>query len=150
MSPLAGHRGEPRAGDAQPGQPFSHRALVLGENKRGRSRADRRPGPVQGGQLRTGHLLVVERDDIAARRERQQISAAAVVPDAGARAHLGRALPGVGGQHAESDAQADGGLARHPGQLPGADHPDDGRAVAGRGGGADPGRGSVCLIRHPP
>jgi hypothetical protein len=118
--------------------------------QRGRRRADSHSGSFQNGQLRAGHLLVVERDHIAACRERQQIGAAAVIPHPGARADPGRALAGVRRQHPESDAEADGSLACHAGELARAYHPDDWFDAAAGSGGSDRGRGFIGLIRHAP
>ena len=92
-------------------------------------------------------MLVIERDDIAAGREGHQVVTVAVVADLGARAHLGGAVRGVRREHAEPDAQADGRLAGHPGELAGADHADHRhRRTAGNGcgpGGSGPGRSGL-------
>ena len=72
--------------------------------------------------MRAWHVLVVEGEHVAAGREIAQAGQRAVVAQPGPGHDLGRALAGVGGQDAEADAQAGGGLAGHPGELAAADH----------------------------
>src|SRR5262249_58715339 len=64
----------------QPANPVSHRTLVLGETQRGSGRADRRH-LVKPGQDRGRHVLMVERDDVATRPERQHVGGGTAVAD---------------------------------------------------------------------
>jgi len=140
-----------RAGDPAGGEPLPHGPLVLGEPERGRAGPDCRGGPGQPGQRRGGHLLVVERDHVAAGREGGQVIRAAVVADPGALADQGGAVGRAGGQDPEPDAQAGRRLAGHPGQLARADHADHGYRPARRGGRLRRRRGGdLGLITHAP
>src|SRR6202022_4495231 len=67
---------------------LAHGAFVLGVAKRVRARPDRGSGPLQGPQMRPGHVLVVERHDVAAAAEGGQVVQRAVVADLRARAAL--------------------------------------------------------------
>ncbi len=119
------HLGELRHGQAEPGQPAAHHQLVLGVQQRvrggvhGDARVDERA------QVLLRHLLVVERDGRAAAGERAQRGQvggrAGVHVGADQRGRVGR----VGGEHPQRLAEGDRGLVGHPGELPGADHPDD-------------------------
>ncbi len=84
-------------------------------------------------------MLVVERDHVAAGREREQVVQVVIVAHLDIRADLGSAVGGGVGQHPEPHPERDGRLVRHPGQLPGADHAHDGERGPG-----------VLIIAHPP
>ncbi len=91
------------------------------------------------GQVLPRHVLVIERDHVAAGREREQLVQVLIVAQPHVRADLGGAVRGRIGQHPEPDPERDGRLVRHPGQLPGADHAHDGERGPG-----------VLIIGHPP
>ena len=74
----------------------------------------------------SGNVLVVERDHIAVRGERQQLGQGRVVPDPHVGADLRGAVERRVRKHPELDAEADRRLAGHPGQLARADHPHHG------------------------
>ena len=142
------HRREPRAADAQVGDPLAHGQLVLGVAQRVRAGPDRGPGLLHGRDQRAGDVLVIERDHVAVAGEGQQVVGPAVVAEHGARGDLGRALVGGGGQDPEVDAQADRGRRGHPGQLAAADHPDHRRRRLCRRRRRRPGH--CTAVAHPP
>ena len=77
------------------------------------------------GQVRRWHMLMIERDDVAPRAEREHAIGLPVIADLCMRAHL-RGAVGCGiGEYAELDAETDRGLGRHPGKLAAAHHADD-------------------------
>jgi hypothetical protein len=120
--------GAKRAGDAEPGQPLAHHQLVLGQPQRGAARPDLDPRLLKRGQVIAGHLLVIEGQHVAAGRERAQVGQGTVIPHLGPGADLRGAVVGRIGQYGEADAEADGGLRGHPGQLAGAHHAHHGSA----------------------
>ena len=95
---------------------------VYRERRCGRAGPD--AGALERGQVRAGHVLVVERDHVAPGRERGNISQASDSPQPIPAADLGGALLRRAGQHPEADAEADRGLAGHPGELAAAYHAD--------------------------
>ena len=76
---------------------------------------------------------MVEGDHIAPVGERAQGVEVAVVAEPGADDHPGGALAGGGGEDAQVDAERDGRLLGHAGELARAHHADDG-ADDGAGG----------------
>ena len=127
--PASRDRREPRAGDAQAGQPLAHGQLVLGEAERGGARPDRDAVCLQRGQVLAGHVLVVERDHVAAGREGRAGRPASGSPRAGFRPPPGPRSRPPRPPGPEADAEAGGGLAGHPGELAAPTMP----ATGGRG-----------------
>ena len=80
---------------------------------------------LQGFKLGLRHVLMVEGDDVAASRERQQVLGRAIVAEHRVRAYLRRALIGGSGQHPEPDAKSHRGGCGHPGELACSDHADN-------------------------
>ena len=99
-------------------------------------------GPLEGVQVLGRHVLVVEGHDRAPSARRSQRGQVAVVADPDVGGDERGRLVGSGGQHAQRLAERDRRLVGHPGQLPAADHGDDGQAGARiEGGGHDGQRG---------
>ena len=79
------------------------------------------------------HVLVVEGDGLAAAGERRAARRGRPARRARTSAQTSAAgSPGDGREHPQRLAQRDRGLVRHPGELPAADHADDGQAVRSR------------------
>ena len=113
----------PRAGDAQPAEPLAHGQLVLGVTQRAATRGQCHPGRRQRGQVLPRHVLVIEGDARRTRGRRPAGRPASGSPRPRPRGQPGRRCrSGRVGQHPEPDAERDGRLVRHPGQLPAADH----------------------------
>jgi len=87
------------------------------------------------GQVLPWHVLVIERDHVTTGAEGKDVLCRSVTSDLSTGADLGRAVGGTIGEHAELDAEPDRGLRRHPCELAGAHHPDDGLAVTVQPGG---------------
>ena len=68
------HGREPGTRDAQPGQPLSHRQLVLGKAQRRGGGPDLDAIALERGQVGVRHVFVVERDHVASGREAAQVS----------------------------------------------------------------------------
>ena len=74
-----------------------------------------------------GDVFVIEGDDVALPRESDKRIEVRVVANRGQRNHLRRGGAGTLGQQMGFDAQCDGRLLHHPGQLPA---PDDSDPIA--------------------
>jgi hypothetical protein len=72
------------------------------------------------------HVLVIERDDIAVGCERSEILDRSIVAHCNGPSDLSRRVVRRVGEHVQRESKRDGGLMRHPGQLTGSDHSDDG------------------------
>ncbi|GFJ91437.1 hypothetical protein Prum_050790 [Phytohabitans rumicis] len=126
-----GHRPPVRDRRAQRGQPFPHGPFVLGVQQRVGARVD---GHAVGGQRADEvgrHVLVVERDDVAALGEGAQGGQVGVVAEVQVGHHQRGAVVGRRGEHAQGLAKGDRGLMGHPGQLPSAHHADNGQTGSG-------------------
>ena len=126
---VVAHR-ERGAGDAEVAQILAHVGLVL--------RVDQRQGAWPNGgelaellQVLGGHVLVVERDGVAAVGEATEDIELAVVADDGVRDDLGRGHVRPLGQQPHVDPQRDRRLMHHAGELPA---PRNAHSVAPRHG----------------
>ena len=78
-----------------------------------------------------GHVLVVEGDDVARGGEGPHGREVGVVPDRGARHDERRRGALALGEDRELDAELDRRTLHHAGELPAADHADDGESTGG-------------------
>ena len=92
---------------------------------------DGHPVGGQRGDVLVRDVLVVPGDDVAAGGEAAQVVERAVVADHDVVGDERGAVVGRVGQDPQRLAERDRGLMRHPGQLTGADHADDGQSGAG-------------------
>ena len=125
-----------RAADAEVGEPLAHDELVLGMDQGSRAGVQDRPGHSERLQDRTGDVLVVEGHHVAVPGEVEDGSQVVVRTDRRGRGDQGCAGGGRLGEDAQGHAELGGRADHHPGELPGADDPDD-REAAGsavRGG----------------
>jgi hypothetical protein len=79
-------------------------------------------------------VLVLEGDHVAAAGEAEDRLDVARMAGHDVRNHLVGTVLGIGGQHAQPQAERDRGGLHHPGQLTGADHADDRGRWADGGG----------------
>ncbi|GAA3130444.1 hypothetical protein GCM10020001_060510 [Nonomuraea salmonea] len=124
---VAGGRDPPPggAGHADRAEPLAHDRLVLGVHEGFGAGPHGVAVGDQGLDVLGGDVLVVERDDVAALRERPEHLKIAIVSDARVDDDPGRALLRSVGQHPQLDTERDGGRLRHPGELARADDADD-------------------------
>ena len=116
----------------QPGERAAHHELVLGVPQGVGARTDRHAVGDQRPQQLARDALVVERDDLGAVGETAQRVEVVRAPEVHVGADEGGGIRGRRREHAQRLPQRDGGLVRHPCELPAADHPHDGEAVRRR------------------
>jgi len=119
---LSGHLGPVRARHAERGQVPPHRDLVLGVHQRVGAGVHGHALALQSAQEGVRHVLVLEGQDLGAGRQR---SDGPVVPrdaDRRVRDHLGGGGIRRLDESPQPDAEPDGGLLHHPGELPPAHH----------------------------
>ena len=130
-------------GDAEPGQPGPHHRLVLRVHERLGSRPYGDAEVLEGVQVLGRHVLVVEGDDGAPRRDLTQGLQVAVVADDVVGDDLGgRDSRGLREQP-KGQPEGDCRLSHHPRQLPAPDHGERGGEVVGHAGQASAVTGDV-------
>lgn len=122
-----------RARGADLGQPLAHHRLVLGVYERVGAGVHGEAVLDQGTDVLGGHVLVIEGDRVAPLGEVTQVRQGPVVAQAHVGDHAGGALVRGVGQDPKLDAEGDGRLLGHPGQLARSDHADDGSDGTGQG-----------------
>ena len=84
----------------------------------------------KGSDVRDGHVLVIERHDIAPGGEPAERGQVAVMPDLHIRGDQRRAIVVGHRQDSQSLTERNGGLMGHPGKLPAPYHPHPGHTGA--------------------
>ena len=116
-----GDGGVARTRDAELAEPDAHGALVLGEQQGVRAGSAGVPLGLERPQVLGRHVLVVERDDRDVGDDGPQVVEVGVVADPVVGDDLGGRDVGALGEQPDADAEADGGLLHHAGELAAAD-----------------------------